>query len=100
MILWRATSGRGKLYYGAMTTQDMVTAFVKARFHASLRDGQLGPDDSLFSSGIVDSFGVLELIAFLEDTFHVSIDTALHELVEFDSVNRIVALVERARRPA
>ena len=47
-----------------------------------------------------DSFGVLELIAFLEDTFHISIDTARHELMEFDSVNQIVALVERALRPA
>jgi acyl carrier protein len=43
---------------------------------------------------------VLELIAFLEDTFHISIDTARHELMEFDSVNQIVALVERALRPA
>ena len=83
-----------------MTTQETVTAFLKARFHASLRDGELGPDDPLFSSGIVDSFGVLELIAFLEDTFHVSIDTARHELTEFDSVTRIVTLVERAPRTA
>jgi len=83
-----------------MTTQETVTTFVKTRFHASLRGGQLGVDEPLFSSGIVDSFGVLELIAFLEDTFHISIDTAQHELMEFDSVNQIVALVERAVRPA
>jgi acyl carrier protein len=83
-----------------MTTAETVTAFLKARFHTSLRGGALSPDDPLFSSGIVDSFGVLELIAFLEDTFHVSIDTARHELTEFDSVNRIVTLVERAPRTA
>ena len=83
-----------------MTTAETVTAFLTSRFHASLWGGQLGVDDPLFSSGIVDSFGVLELIAFLEDTFHVSIDTAQHELLEFDSVNRIATLVERARRPA
>ena len=83
-----------------MTTQETVTAFLKTRFHTSMRGGELGMDDPLFSSGIVDSFGVLELIAFLEDTFHISIDTARHELMEFDSVNQIVALVERALRPA
>jgi acyl carrier protein len=83
-----------------MTTQETVTTFVKTRFHTSLRGGELGMDDPLFSSGIVDSFGVLELIAFLEDTFQIGIDTADHELIEFDSVNRIVALVERARPPA
>ena len=83
-----------------MTTAETVTAFLSSRFHAALRGGALGPDDRLFSSGIVDSFGVLELIAFLEDTFGVTIDTARHELIEFDSVNLIVALVERARRPS
>ncbi len=83
-----------------MTTQETVTMFLKTRFRASLGGGQLGPDDPLFSSGIVDSFGVLELIAFLEDTFHITIDTARHELMEFDSVNQIAALVERALRPA
>ncbi len=83
-----------------MTTQETVTAFLKTRFHTSLRGGDLGADEPLFSSGIVDSFGVLELIAFLEDTFHISIDTARHELMEFDSVSRIVALVEGARPPA
>jgi acyl carrier protein len=84
----------------AMTTEETVTTFLKTRFHASMRGGELGADDPLFSSGIVDSFGVLELIAFLEDTFRISIDTAQHELIEFDSVNRIVALVERALPPA
>ena len=83
-----------------MTTQETVTAFLKTRFHTSVPGGRLEPDDPLFSSGIVDSFGVLELIAFLEDTFHITIDTAQHELLEFDSVNEIVALIERARRPA
>jgi acyl carrier protein len=83
-----------------MSMADTVTGFLKERFRASLRTGELGPDEPLFSSGIVDSFGVLELIAFLEDTFHVSIDTAQHELLEFDSVNKIVALVEQAQRPA
>jgi acyl carrier protein len=83
-----------------MSTGEIVTGFLKERFRASLRNGDLGPDDPLFSSGIVDSFGVLELIAFLEDTFHITIDTAQHELLEFDSVNKIVALVEQAQRPA
>jgi len=83
-----------------MTTQETVATFLKTRFHTSMRGGDLGVDDPLFSSGIVDSFGVLELIAFLEDTFHISIDTTHHELMEFDSVNQIVALVERALRPA
>ena len=55
-------------------------------------------DDPLFSTGVIDSFGVLELIAFLEDTFGITIDTGRHELSEFDSVDKIVELVRRARQ--
>jgi acyl carrier protein len=83
-----------------MSKHDTVTGFLKERFRASLRNGELKPDEPLFSTGIVDSFGVLEVIAFLEDTFHIRIDTAEHELLEFDSVDKIVALVEQAQRPA
>lgn len=75
---------------------ETVAGFVRARFRAAIRQ-DLGVDDPLFSSGIVDSFGVLELIAFLEDSFHITIDPATHELTEFDTINKIVALVERMR---
>ena len=54
--------------------------------------------DALFSTGVIDSFGVLELIAFLEDTFRITIDTNRHDLSEFDSVDRIVELVRGARQ--
>jgi acyl carrier protein len=76
---------------------DIVASFIRARFRSSLRAGALRNDDSLFSTGVVDSFGVLELIAFLEDTFQITIDTTRHELGEFDSVNKIVELVGRVR---
>lgn len=75
---------------------DVVAGFIRSRFRASLPGGALRNDQPLFSSGVVDSFGVLELIAFLEDTFAITIDTSRHDLVEFDSVDRIVALVRAA----
>jgi acyl carrier protein len=77
---------------------DIVASFIRSRCCASLRGGTLTYDDALFSAGVVDSFGVLELIAFLEDTFRITIDTSRHDLSEFDSVNKIVELVRRARQ--
>ncbi len=49
-----------------------------------------GDDESLLGSGVVDSTGILELISFLEETYHVKFSDK--ELVgdNFDSVNRIV----------
>lgn len=80
------------------TTRDMVAGFLRKRFQTTLR-GELGFDDPLFSSGVVDSFGVLEIIAFLEDSFRITIDPAKHDLAEFDTVNKMVTLVMSARRP-
>ena len=76
---------------------EVIASFIRSRFRSSLRGGALKNDDALFSTGIVDSFGVLELIAYLEDTFKVTIDTSRHDLSEFDSVDKIVELVRRER---
>ena len=50
----------------ARICQFIVTNFPLARQQASLPD-----EDSLFSSGIVDSLGVLDLVTFIEDEFGV-----------------------------
>jgi acyl carrier protein len=79
---------------------ERVTEFLASHFHIAFASGPPGLDDKLFSSGAVDSFGVLELIVFLEDTFGLTIDPSQHDLLEFDSVRQIVALVERRREDA
>jgi acyl carrier protein len=40
---------------------------------------------------------VLELIAFLEETFGVDIDPGLHELTDFDTAGKIATLVATLR---
>ena len=79
---------------------DRVSNFIEKRFRASLGSRVLTADTPLFSSGIIDSFGVLELIAFLEQTFGVDIDPAYHDLSEFDTVEKIVSLVGRVQQAA
>lgn len=79
---------------------DTIAAFIRSRFRSSLPGGALRNDANLFSTGVVDSFGVLELIAFLEDAFTITIDTGRHDLSEFDSVDKIADLVGRLRRGA
>lgn len=50
-------------------------------------------DTSLFKSGLIDSFGVLELIVFLENNFGVSIDTMTHNIAQFDTIASVENLV-------
>ena len=54
-------------------------------------------EDSLIEKGIIDSTGVLELVAFLDETYGIQV--ADEELVadNFDSVSKIGAFVQRKR---
>ena len=51
-------------------------------------------DDSFLEEGIVDSIGVLELVAFVDETFGVEVED--HEVTpdNFDSVNKLTAYVQ------
>jgi acyl carrier protein len=59
------------------------------------RDNDLGDDDSLLDRGILDSTGVLELVAHLEKTYAIKIqnDELLPE--NLDSIDAIVKYLER-----
>jgi acyl carrier protein len=64
-----------------------------------LGDDSLDDSASLLESGVVDSTGIMELVAFLEVSFDIQVSD--HELTadNLDSVDRIVGYVE-GKRPA
>ena len=74
-----------------------VRGFVRTNF--LFGDESRMPDDSesLLSSGVVDSTGVLELVAFVEEDLGVPV--ADHETIpaNLDSIGRIAAFVGRKR---
>jgi acyl carrier protein len=72
---------------------EIVRQFVRKTFARQVLLRPITDDSPLFSSGIIDSFGVLELIAFLEETFQVNIDTSQRELSEFDTIAKIDHLI-------
>jgi acyl carrier protein len=71
---------------------DKIRTFVLNYF---VKDSGLAfkDDTSLLEEGIIDSTGVMELVAFLEETFEFRVED--EEIVPdtFDSVNRIVKYV-------
>lgn len=74
--------------------RDEVQDFIRKNFIYSNKK-KLGDDESLLGSGVVDSTGVLELIAFLESKFEVKFED--NELVadNFDSINKVISFVSR-----
>jgi acyl carrier protein len=58
-------------------------------------DTAFGDDDSLLDLGALDSTAAMELVAFLESTFSMKIDDEEINAENLETVNRIVALIER-----
>jgi acyl carrier protein len=56
--------------------------------------------DSFLKKGIIDSTGMMELVAFLEQQFSVKVDDA--ELVpeNLDSLDNLVAFIDRKKKGA
>ena len=55
----------------------------------------LGEDDSLVESGLIDSLAVLQIVSYLEDTYDISFAERGLDPEELRSMRSILALVER-----
>ncbi len=56
---------------------------------------ELNYDTPLISSGYIDSFSMVSLLVFLENKFKIKIPPSKATPEAFDSVNKIVALVNQ-----
>lgn len=74
--------------------QQELRQFVIDNFLFGQGNGNLRNDDSFLDKGIIDSTGVLELVAFLEEKYRIKIQD--RELVpdNLDSINNLVRFVE------
>lgn len=55
---------------------------------------KIKPDESLISGGVIDSFSLVDLALFVEDTFGVHIDDSELNAQTFDSLNQLVTLIQ------
>ena len=62
------------------------------------RVDDLADDDSFLDRGIVDSTGVLELVAFLEETYGITIQDQELVPANLDSINRLARFLEKKRQ--
>jgi len=77
-----------------MEIRDQVRQFISANFYMDEADG-LPDDASLLDRGIVDSTGVLEVIAFIEETYGLQVEDSEMLPDNLDSIDRITAYVRR-----
>ena len=55
---------------------------------------RISPDEPLISSGLIDSFSLMDLALFVEDTYGVRIEDTELNADKFDSLNQLAALIE------
>lgn len=81
-----------------MNIKEQIRQQLAQNFLFSNNGFHLSDDASFLEEGIVDSTGVLELVMFVEEAFSVEVDD--EEIVpdNFDTVNNLVAYVERLRQ--
>ncbi len=79
-----------------MTTKERIRQFIETNFYISDKS-QLLDDTSLLDKGVVDSTGVLEVVAFLEGELGVHVEDAEILPENLDSIGRIAAYVERKK---
>lgn len=76
-------------------TEDIAS--ILARYIASeilkQPNRKLGYDDPLLSSGLIDSFHLIDLALFIEDTFGVPIDDSELNASTFDTLYQLVDLI-------
>jgi acyl carrier protein len=79
------------------TVRNEIREFIVENFLFGRSDHPLADDESFLDAGIVDSTGILELVAYLEQRYEIGI--ADHEVVptNLDSVDQVVRFVESKR---
>ena len=74
-----------------------VAAWIQREF---LPDGMppIAATTPLISSGLLDSYSVVELVACIEERFDVEVAARWHRLEHLDTLERIARTVERIRQ--
>ena len=81
-------------------TRDKLRRFVVENFLFGQEDFSFTDDDSLMEKGIIDSTGVLELVAFVQDKFGVEVGD--HEMMpeNLDSITNLMRFLSAKLPPA
>jgi acyl carrier protein len=58
----------------------------------------LKPEQALISSGLIDSFSLVDLALLVEDTFGVHLDDTELNVNTFDTLAQLCALIEKRKK--
>ena len=80
-----------------MSVDEIIRQFLLLNLLAFDEDLMIEDDENIFESGFVDSSFAMQLIAFVEEEFKITITDDDLDLANFSTINQIVQFVERKR---
>lgn len=78
-----------------MSEEAKIRDFILENFMAGEGEEALDNDSSFLEKGIIDSMGVLELVAYVEETYGIEIGDDELTPDNFDSVSKLVSYIRR-----
>lgn len=81
-----------------MSHAQTITQYVVEEFLPDVSPDELATDHDLLADGVVDSLGLLKLIAWIEDRFDITVDDSALDPDNFRTVDAIDAFVEDAAK--
>ena len=78
-----------------MDTEAALERFIVDELMVAEKSTKLDPDQSLISSGVIDSLAILRLIVFLEENFGISVDDDEVVPENFESINVMKAFIQK-----
>jgi len=59
---------------------------------------EIAPDEPLISSGLIDSFSLMDVALFIEDTFGVRIEDTELNADTFDNLTQLASMIESRKQ--
>lgn len=81
-----------------MTEADILLrakAFIVENFMYMRKNKDLGDNDSLLNSGVISSLGMIEVVAWIQESFGVSVDPVDITEENFDTAQSMARFVAR-----
>ena len=80
----------------ALMTTEIISILSKQIAEKILKQPSrvISADEALISSGLIDSFSLVDLGLFVEDTFGVRIEDFELQASTFDTLNQLAALIQ------
>lgn len=80
-----------------MDTETTIERFIVDEIMLADSSTKIDPDDSLISSGVLDSLALLRLIAFIEEQFGIIIEDSEVVPENLETVNDIKTFIEQKK---